>query len=385
MSPSEQLEQLLDADPDELVARVRSAIEPILRSHDHSFILFGTGELGRIALRNLRRLGKPPVAFADNNPAQQGATVEGVPVMAPEEAQAKFPRSLFVVTVYTNSPVHAQLDAMGAVHITFAQLAWCYSDAFLPRCALELPHKIFENADKVREAAKVWADDSSRAEYVAQIAWRCTLYPAALPAHAPASETYFPADLFQLGQSDVLVDCGAFDGDTARAFLARSKQPFQRFIGLEPDPKNRERFTRWHAGLASNLQERIELLPFASGESRGRVSFSNDGEVTSTVGTGPLEVDVAPLDELVGHYSPTFVKMDIEGAEPGALRGTREILGRDQPILAVCLYHAQEHLWEIPLLIQSLNPRYQLFLRRHSDECWELVCYAIPAERTEGL
>jgi hypothetical protein len=73
--------------------------------------------------------------------------------------------------------------------------------------------------------------------------------------------------------------------------------------------------------------------------------------------------------------------MDIEGTEPDTLLGASQIIASRAPVLAICLYHAQEHLWQIPLLIQSLNKDYNFFLRRYADECWEIVCYAVPKNR----
>ena len=94
-----------------------------------------------------------------------------------------------------------------------------------------------------------------------------------------------------------------------------------------------------------------------------------------------MEVECATLDELIRDDAPTFIKMDIEGVEPDALAGARGIIQRHLPVLAVSLYHRQEHLWQLPLLVRSLAADYQLFLRRYSDDCWEQVLYAIPPSR----
>ena len=45
--------------------------------------------------------------------------------------------------------------------------------------------------------------------------------------------------------------------------------------------------------------------------------------------------------------------MDIEGAELDALNGAKATIRKHLPKLAVCLYHVQEHLWEIPLKIND--------------------------------
>lgn len=379
-STSSQLEELLGKDPGQMVEAVQKRVRPKLKPKN-GLILFGAGQLGRISLQNLQRIGQPPLAFADNNASLAGIRVDGIPVMLPAEAAAQFPGSLFVIAVYTNAPVRKQLDALGIESITFAELAWSYPGTFLPWYGLDSPRKIFADPQGVRDGFDLWADETSRREYLGQIAWRSTLDPAALPPHEPAEETYFDSKLFDLVPDEVFVDCGAFDGDSIRAFLQRRQESFQCVIALEPDSENRARFQKWRENLPPAQAQKIDLLPFAATERRELVSFESTGTVRSSFRLEGEEVQSAPLDEILRETPPTFIKMDIEGSEPTALRGASRTLRERQPILAICLYHAQEHLWQIPLLIRSLNPAYHLFLRRYSDECWELVCYAVPAHR----
>jgi hypothetical protein len=98
-------------------------------------------------------------------------------------------------------------------------------------------------------------------------------------------------------------------------------------------------------------------------------------------GERSISVECRRLDDISWPLTPTYVKMDIEGAEPQALVGATGLLRRHHPILAVCTYHRSEHLWQIPNLIRSIAPEYNLFLRRYAEECWEGVCYAIPNHR----
>jgi hypothetical protein len=78
---------------------------------------------------------------------------------------------------------------------------------------------------------------------------------------------------------------------------------------------------------------------------------------------------------------PTYLKMDIEGAEPDALRGAARTIDTHRPILAVSAYHKQDHLWSIPSLLLDLHSDYQLYIRPHNEECWDTVCYAVPSSR----
>jgi len=93
------------------------------------------------------------------------------------------------------------------------------------------------------------------------------------------------------------------------------------------------------------------------------------------------EIKCASLDELFADAYPTYIKMDIEGAEMDALTGASRIIRDSSPVLAICVYHRIDHLWKLPLLLRSLSDKYTFFLRPHADACWDLVCYAVPLER----
>jgi hypothetical protein len=101
--------------------------------------------------------------------------------------------------------------------------------------------------------------------------------------------------------------------------------------------------------------------------------------------TGEVEVPAIVLDDLLGDVAPTYVKMDIEGAEPAALAGTAATVARDRPVLALCAYHVQDHLWRLALALDALVDDYAYFLRRYENDCWEVVLYAVPRERLATL
>jgi hypothetical protein len=96
---------------------------------------------------------------------------------------------------------------------------------------------------------------------------------------------------------------------------------------------------------------------------------------------GEIEMDCVCIDQETFDSLPSFIKMDIEGAEIDALNGARKTIQRAQPILAICVYHKPDHLWSIPLLISTFSDNYRFFLRPHDEEGWDLVCYAVPRKR----
>ena len=88
-------------------------------------------------------------------------------------------------------------------------------------------------------------------------------------------------------------------------------------------------------------------------------------------------VDVVSLDELIeSDNNPIFLKLDVEGAEWQALKGGQRLIERYEPTIAISIYHQPDDLWELPLYIARLNPRYKLFLRTQGEDGMDVICYA---------
>jgi len=380
MNPSE-IDDLLAERLDSIEARERALVDGLALAENGPFVLFGAGALGRWTLAMLRTTGVEPCGFVDNNQRLWGTEVDGMRVLSVADAIREFGRNVpFIVTVYNSAAVRRQLGGEGLRAFPFPVLALRFPEALLPHCCVDRPAKMAGQTAAIREGLSLWADDASRREYVAQVRYRLT-FDGAPPGTSP-SETYFPEELVVPSPGEVFVDCGAYDGDSVREFLRRRGETFGQIIALEPDPANIDRL---HASLSSypaTVRSRVAAIAVAAGSQRGKMRFDATGTVASAVvSAGGLEVDVAPLDDVLRGRSPSYIKMDIEGSEPEALAGARRVLQEDEPVLAICLYHRQEDLWRIPLQIRAINPRYHLFLRRYSDDCWEQVCYAVPPPR----
>lgn len=378
-----RLEGLLSASPARLRAAVRTRYEAAVVGGER-FVLFGAGNLGRRILRGLRAAGVEPLAFADNRPQLQGQVVDGLSVLAPVEAFLRYRNTAaFVPTVFTHSSLGNQLIDADLRVIPVPVLLWQYPQTFLPFVSLTLPEAILEARESILEGLEIWHEESSREEYLAQIAWRTTLDPAVLPAHLPQDQIYFPVELFDLGPKEVVVDCGAFDGDTLRALLKRTSG-YARYYAVEPDSDNRSRLSASLRDLDPVLASHCTILPYAVGNHSGTTRFLETGTASSVVSdAGDQEISMERLDNLLQKATPTFIKMDIEGAEQDALQGGRETIQRCRPILAICLYHRPDDLWKVPQIIKEIIPDYRFYLRRYCDDLWEQVCYAVPPRRSK--
>jgi FkbM family methyltransferase len=347
-------------------------------------VIFGCGALGNIVWNGARSAGIEVVAFADNNPALQGGTHNGLPVMSPSDAFERFgDEAYFAVGVFNGSKPRKQLQEMGCDRVVpYAAFLWEYRPAIPDPLGLDRPREIVANEGAVREAYRCLSDERSRYEFAAQLAWRGSLDYSRLPAPDAPSEIYFPAELMRLSGREVLVDCGAFDGETIGYFRRKTPGAYERVFACEPDEKNQLALQTYIRTLPEDERRRVTILPFAVGSHDGIVHFEALGSVSSRVREGDgVAVECRRLDSLLADVSPTIVKMDIEGAEPDALVGAAETIRRARPILSVCAYHKNEHLWTLPVMIKAALPEYRIHLRRYAEECWETVYYAVPPER----
>lgn len=379
-----QLEELLSIDPASIVGRNRAKFDEIAGKCADSIVLAGAGELGRKALAGLRRLRVEPLAFADNNPSLWGKVIDGVGVVSPQEAARRFgTRAVFVATVYNGSRVRRQLSELQCSMVTpVAYLFWKYPETFLPHGGLDLPLEIHNGADEVRRGLSLWADEASREEFLAQLKWRYSLDFDALPGPLPIQDIYFPSDLVSPLPEEVYVDCGAFDGDSIKNFIQARDSVFRLIVAIEADPKNYLNLQETIKALPGNMQDKIITRQLAVGKEAGRLRFEAMGTAGSrAMPSGGVEVECARLDDIVRYNKPTYIKMDIEGAELEALSGAKRIIKDASAVWAICSYHKQNHLWKIPQFIQSQSGAYEFYLRRYAEECWELICYAIPKSR----
>jgi FkbM family methyltransferase len=341
-------------------------------------VLFGAGGLGRKVLRALRANGIAPLAFADNKLA--GQSVEGVEVLTPPEAAFRFGQSAtFVVAIWsswadTMQQQMASLRALGCRNVvSFIPLLWKYS-GLLPHTQIDLPSRVLEQKDELYRCFDLWADEDSRQEFLCQLRWRlradfCALRP-------PVADQYWQRDLIKLGSDAVFVDAGAFDGDTLAQFVRFTEGRFRKAYAFEPDPANFQSLERRLDQMPQSVRCRVQVFRYAVGDKRRDLAFHGGEGAGSTAGAGDEVVKCVALDDVLPE-PPDLIKYDIEGYELAGLSGTRQIIADRQPNLIVCVYHLQDHLWRIPLLIHSFNPNYRFYLRPHG-QIWDTVCYAIP-------
>ncbi len=379
MSVTDALDRLLDQDPERVRQYAESRFDTL--AHPRApLVLFGAGGLGRKVVETLRGRDVPIVALADNDCALHGKDVGGFSVMSPQAAADRFGAdATFVVTVFVNSDVVVQqLRALGCrTVLSYYPLFWKYP-ALLPHYVFDLPHKVIAAAPDVKAGYTLMSDDASRAEYIAHVAWR--LDPTS-PLPPVADHTIYFPDFFALVPNELFVDCGGFDGDSLHAFLRRAPEPVGGVVVFEPDPAN---VARLEASIRTlKAAPRIEVHRAAVGFRTTTLRIDARATASTVRDDGELTVPCARIDEVLGARRATYIKMDVEGAEPDAIMGAAAQIRTHAPLLALSAYHSQDHLWRLPLMVHALRPDYRYYLRHYATEGVDaLVVYAVPPGRT---
>ena len=180
-----------------------------------------------------------------------------------------------------------------------------------------------------------------------------------LDLHENVFRDYYDLDLVQAGEDDVLVDCGAFDGDSIISFIGTYVN-YKKIYGYEISPNTWTLLNKKLDGF-----ENIVLRNCGVGSKKARISISSDDGTAGTKldsnGSGPL-VNVVTLDEDI-EEKISIIKMDIEGAEQDALLGAKNHILNDKPKLLICTYHKPDDIFQIPRLIDSIRDDYKFYFR----------------------
>lgn len=260
----------------------------------------------------------------------------------------------------------------------------------------DLVRGIAETPGPFLEAESLLADERSKVTLYANLLFRLTLrreylWPSAMPLWC----SYFHSDLIRLGEDEVFVDVGAYDGDTLRDFVFSTRGRFLHYYGFEPSSHN-------FRALA-HTRDLLRLPPAkATLEEKAVSSFSGESGFVADQGGGSHIVEdvrlgesilgadrsqrrvrpvpVVSLDEYFsnGHEARpiSLLKMDIEGEEPKALAGARGLLREHKPRLAICAYHFPLDIPTISRYLADLDVGYTFGLRHHNSSHWDTVLYA---------
>jgi FkbM family methyltransferase len=134
-----------------------------------------------------------------------------------------------------------------------------------------------------------------------------------------------------LHPGDVYVDVGANVGVMA-FHSARAVGPSGKIFAFEPDQTNASRFLE---GVIANSFKNVLLFPFALSDRQDvfSVTGSSNAHLTAPQYGSRLTQSIPGDQVLAGEKRMDFVKIDVEGHEPFALKGLAQTLQRHKPMV----------------------------------------------------
>jgi FkbM family methyltransferase len=341
-------------------------------------------------------------AIWDNNPAKQGKKIFGIAVSPPALETAG---DEYVVLITTSDElaigeIAEQLNSASIKHVYpqailgLANVIERYNADFSKKFhELNSFRLIEDNIGKIKRARDLLADEKSRYVYDAIVEKTKYNIGDYTDVCDDVYDHYFSGGFFEYGDREVLIDGGAFLGEDAIRFARLvGRGNIRRIYCFEPDMANYLKCVRnlqkfFDAANGEDLPDCHKSDKFAVCKSGlwhensdvGFISYGRNDSVFAHLRNAASNesIPAVRLDDAVDPADKvTLIKMDIEGAESHALQGASQLIRRDKPKLAICIYHMIEDLWAIPLYIHSLVPEYKLYVRHHTAKFWDSVVYA---------
>ena len=145
----------------------------------------------------------------------------------------------------------------------------------------------------------------------------------------PNSPHLYIKDDHKVEEGDVLIDAGVCEGNFALRYVDICAKVYL----LEPD-------RNWFEPLYYSFRDcwnKIDFIPRFVGEFTRGSLVALDDVVNVPIG------------------SRIFLKMDVEGAEPAALRGAKKILSTNKVKASICSYHNADDLIKIKSIFKNLG------------------------------
>ncbi len=342
--------------------------EDILAEYD-TFAVFGTGGCGHEVTKVLTQYGKEISYYIDNDTNKHGTDFLGKPVLSIEQAAEK---SIFtLIASYWARDIAAQLSEY---KMAYADFSFCVD---WDRCKDHFNPKVFDAKSALATGLKFFSGEDLTM-YLSCIRYRQTLNPLDLQE---SNIEHYHHPKVSPEAKDVFIDGGSWQGDT----LETLKQS----IGdidvhcFEPDDENYDILStlidqkEYSQATANKLalwskQHTLKFMASTDTVHTMQARVMDEGDAANEV--------LVPADSLDNYAAsknivPSFFKLDIEGAELQAIEGARATLTHNKPKIALSAYHEPNDIWQIPELVNEINPSYQFYFCHHSQHLFESVVY----------
>lgn len=340
---------------------------------DKKIIIWGASIGGNQAYECLMKNDLQVVAYCDNDVKKQKDLYNGKKVMSPNELRKTINAAekdyAVIIASFAFEKIYDQIKSQGIICEVYIYLLY-------DPCHLKSGNIVYSDDEK-KEILEMYDAEQYTDNLLKLILDRGFLNQNGFDkienytGFGGIDEYYYDdiAGKVFWGGEGTLLDVGSYIGDSVIQIKNVFQNKIKKIYAFEPSQdnwikileKNIDNLTLYKSGLGSENGYEFfsENGPFF------RMSKNKDGVLTQVVTLDSLNIDIE---------SGCILKIDIEGAEMNCLNGAVNFIKTYKPYIAVCVYHKERDILEIPRYLKKLVPEYHFLLRGGMHT----VCYAFP-------
>ncbi len=343
---------------------------------NNNIFAWGTGRGAKKLLSFMNKIGwNGNLTFIDSNEDKCGTQYEGCVIISPfvffnEIYSAD---ALLLITCADTEGVHNTINSLGGHNKTI--------DCDLTSIDLEANETwydyIWNHIADFETAYELLSDEKSKDIMVGLLNYRISRDVSYIRQYVDSLEyQYFEKEFIDL-RSKIIVDCGAYTGDTVENIIKITNGNIKKIYSFEPDYNI---YTRLIRNIKSKRWDNVKAYNLGNYSEKKTVHFLSQGNGTEMSNhiseNGNISIKVDSIDNII-EEDVDLIKMDIEGAEYDAIVGAQKMIKRCHPVLAICIYHKPDDYFNLLKLINSLDGSYKFYIRQYAYNDNETVLYAL--------
>lgn len=350
-----------------------------LKNINQPIVLFGAGCTSNFILKVFREKSIEPVCFCDNNVEKQNEIIDGLEVLSLCGVINKYEDCIFYITTQLYyREIRRQLQDIGVSddrivkYDLICQFGWEKNYFSFIR----------NHEEELNEFISELEDERSKETIRARLSFLVTRKRDYV-SNVRSDIQYFDDSIINYQNIKAFIDVGTYTGDSILEFEKHNDMSHCVVYGFEMD----EELYKCAKKNLKHLGDKVILVKKAVSDTNGIEHLTGKLGMMQSIVSGTFSeqkktevvFETCKLDSILDkNISNAFIKMDIEGAELSAIKGAEKFIKNNQPILAICIYHKEEDIIEIPKTIKKYYSNYGFYVRHYSDNQTETVLYAIP-------
>lgn len=338
-----------------------------LKNDGKPVVLYGMGDGADKVLKAFEKYGIQPSAVMASDEFVRGQSFHGFTVKKLAGIESEF--ADFNIALCFASQLDDVMNTIKAVakkHTTLVPSVPVFGNVLFDEAFIS------KYSEQISNAYSLLADEQSRRVFENTLKFYYTGDISLLDEITTDKSEAFN-EILKLGDNEVYVDLGAYNGDTIDEFLHYSGGAYRKIIAFEPNAKN---FSKLKAHCCE--MAKVELWQLGAYSHNTTLEFNNKAGRNSAIAESGTQTRVATVDSILCGTAGSYIKADVEGADFETILGMKNTLKNFKPKLNFSAYHRFEDIFRLALLINEINPEYKIYLRHHPYiPAWDTNLYCV--------